>query len=556
MKRQKIYILIALMSLALLGLIAFQLYWIRNAIQLSEQQFEQEVQQALTEVAQRLEKQEVISLSVGSSYSFRYNNHGKEATAARRDRERKGSHPRVQIYSRQGNPYLELMEDSLALPPPPIPDTVPGENFPERPPVPLEEWMSSRLESLQDRRQQLEEQLRNMEEKKRIARDIQQHLREKQQYANVVISQFFQENEPIEERINQQQLDTLLHKTFQEHGVGAAYEYGVINIPQRKLVYYSAEVPQELVESPYKAALFPNDFFGSQSILAVSFPNKTGYLLKQVGFTLASSALLMLTVIGCFAYAIHTIFRQKKLSEMKNDFINNITHEFKTPIATVSMACEALSDPEVSQQPNILQRYLGIIREENVRLGHQVEKVLQIARLDRQRLELKPEALNVHELIERMAEKQQLQLESRPTGNRGRIHLQLEAEDPIIEADAMHLNSIISNLLDNAIKYSPGEVEVKISTTNIRHGAGEPALQLIVEDKGIGISRENLSKIFEKFYRVPTGNIHNVKGFGLGLAYVKFSVEAHNGSIRAESKPGQGSRFIVQLPKTQPNAKS
>ena len=549
MKRQEIYILIALMSLALLGLIAFQLYWIRNAVQLSEEQFEQEVQQALAEVAQRLEKQEVISLSVGSSFSFQYNH--------RQNGDERGTpRPRVQVFGRKGNTYRGLLADTLNLNAPPPPDTVPMEALPEEPPIPLEDWMAQRLESLQDRKRQMEERRRYVEEQRRIARDIREHLREKQQYSNVVISQFFQENEPIEERINKEQLDTLLHKTFQEHGVGAAYEYGVINVQQRKLVHYSAEAPEELVQSPYKAALFPNDFFGSQSILAVSFPNKTGYLLKQVGFTLASSALLMLTVIGCFSYAIHTIFRQKKLSEMKNDFINNMTHEFKTPIATVSMACEALGDPEVSRQPNILQRYLGIIREENVRLGQQVEKVLQIARLDRQKLELKPEPINIHQLIERIAEKQQLQLGGRPSGDRGTINLQLNAEAPVVEADPMHLNSIISNLLDNAIKYSPQEATVNISTSDFGKSNDNAFLQLVVEDRGIGISRENLSKIFDKFYRVPTGNIHNVKGFGLGLAYVKFSVEAHGGSIRAESKVGQGSRFIVQLPKTQPNAKS
>ena len=556
MKRQKIYILIALMSLAMLGLIAFQLYWIRNAIQLSEQQFEQEVQQALAEVAQRLEKQEVISLSVGSSLSFQYHH-------PQNREERDTRNPRVQVFGRKGNPsagnsitgniYLDLLADTLNFNAPPPPDTVPMEALPEEPPIPLEDWRAQRLENLQDRRRQMEERLRHMEEQRKMAREIREHLREKQQYSNMVISQFFQENEPIEERINKEQLDTLLHKAFREHGVGAAYEYGVINVPQRRLVHYSAEAPEELAQSPYKAALFPNDFFGSQSILAVSFPNKTGYLLSQVGFTLASSALLMLTVVGCFAYAIHTIFRQKKLSEMKNDFINNMTHEFKTPIATVSMACEALGDPDVSRQPNILQRYLGIIREENVRLGQQVEKVLQIARLDRQKLELKPEPVNIHALIERIVEKQQLQLGGR---DRGTINLQLKAEAPVVEADPMHLNSIISNLLDNAIKYSPQEVNVSISTSDTGKNEQNASLQLVVEDKGLGISRENLSKIFDKFYRVPTGNIHNVKGFGLGLAYVKFSVEAHGGSIRVESKVGQGSRFIVHLPKTQPNAKS
>ena len=524
MKHRKIYILIALMSLALLGLIGFQLYWIRNAVDLSEQQFEQEVQQALSEVAQRLEKQEIISLSIDiplpppippvPDFEDPYNSNRQ-------------SHEHLFDEERA---YIESFADS----------------------------MRARAEALRESRARQEHAFRQREQQRRRAeekrlehlKELQQHMQKRQRRANMAITQFFRESQDIEERINQEQLDTLLEKSLSAHGINASYNYGVVNIPERKIVHFTAESPQELLNSPYKAALFPNDFFGSSSFLAVTFPNKTGYILRQVGVTLASSALLMLTVIGCFAYAIHTIFRQKKLSEMKNDFINNMTHEFKTPIATVSMACEALNDPDVSRQPNILNRYLGIIKEENTRLGMQVEKVLQIARLDRQKLELKLEQVNVHELIERIAEKQQLQL-----GSRGNIHLQFNAAQAIVEGDRLHLTNIFSNLLDNAIKYSPELVDITIYTAE-PSGREKEMLQVVVEDKGIGISKENLNKIFDKFYRVPTGNVHNVKGFGLGLAYVKFSVEAHGGNIRAESKAGSGSRFIVQLPKTQTHGKT
>lgn len=508
------------MSLALLGLIFFQLYWIRSAVQLSEQQFEREVQQALHEVVQRLEKQEVITLSVETPFRMEfYDEEGGESDHARK-RSRSSIHlfgleeSNATIFSPGSSARNKLKMDSLR------------EHFRED---------ARRRKIHADKLQQ----------------EIHKHLEKRQRFATMAISQFSKENQPISQRINQQQLDTLLEKTLEARGIDASYEYAVFNVPERKIAFNTAESPQQLIQSPYKAALFPNDFFGSQSFLSVSFPNKTGYLLRQVGFSLGSSALLLLTVIGCFAYAIHTIIRQKKLSEMKNDFINNMTHEFKTPIATVSMACEALSDPELSRQPNILQRYLGIIREENTRLGLQVEKVLQIARLDKERLELKPEVVKVHELIERIAEKVQLQL-----GERGFIHLELMAEQATIEADRLHLTNVVTNLLDNAIKYSKDEVDIRIYTDETTGENKQPMLQLVVEDKGIGISRENLSKIFDKFYRVPTGNIHNVKGFGLGLAYVKFSVEAHGGTIRAESRAGLGSRFIIQLPKNQPNAKS
>ena len=514
MNRQKIYILIALMSFALLGLIGFQLYWIRNAVQLSEQQFEQEVQHALTEVVYRLEKQEIIALSENTSFGFSYKSH---QSGPRRSG---GRHPATEIFSDSIPALLEKLKDRSA-----------DEAGTKKDPAELMRRFAE-------------------EEKRKAIEEFQEHLRERQQHATITISQFFREDQPIGQRINQEQLDTLLEKSLSAHGIDAHYQYAVFSIPERKIVYYTAETPQKLLDSPFKAPLFPKDFFGSQSFLSLSFPNKTSYILGQVGFTLASSALLMLTVIGCFAYAIHTIFRQKKLSEMKNDFINNMTHEFKTPIATVGMACEALNDPEVSRQPNILARYLGIIREENTRLGLQVEKVLQIARLDRQKLELKPEPVNVHELLERIVEKLQLQL-----GNRGFIQLHLMAEQALIEADRLHLNNILTNLIDNAIKYSKEVVEIDIYTEETTVG-GKQLLQLVVEDKGIGIGKENLNKIFDKFYRVPTGNVHNVKGFGLGLSYVKFSVEAHGGTIHAESKAGAGSRFIVQLPKKQPNAKS
>jgi len=233
------------------------------------------------------------------------------------------------------------------------------------------------------------------------------------------------------------------------------------------------------------------------------------------------------------------ILRQKKTSEIKNDFINNMTHEFKTPIATVSLATEALQDDDIQSNKNFVDRYVKIIQEENKRLGAQVEKVLQIASLDKKDFELKFDETDVHEII--MGAKANIGLIIEKRG--GNITYQFLADNPKIAADKVHLTNIINNLLDNANKYSPEPPEIHVRTENISTG-----INIKVTDKGIGMTNEATQKIFEKFYRVSTGNVHNVKGFGLGLAYVKNIVDMHQGEITVKSEVGKGSTFKVYLP--------
>lgn len=237
-----------------------------------------------------------------------------------------------------------------------------------------------------------------------------------------------------------------------------------------------------------------------------------------------------------FYGSIQTMYKQKELADIKNDFINNMTHEFKTPISTISLAVEVMKDKEMGQDSSKLNRYLTIIQDENSRLGMQVEKVLQMALLDKGEVKLRLEKINIHEVIEQVLTNLAVQIESKS----GIVHLELNAKQPEMYADEVHLTNIIFNLLDNAIKYSPENLAINISTET-----NDNMLTIRISDKGIGMTNDQLARIFEKFYRVPTGNVHDVKGFGLGLSYVKKMVELHGGQVAVQSKPGVGTTFEV-----------
>ncbi len=254
------------------------------------------------------------------------------------------------------------------------------------------------------------------------------------------------------------------------------------------------------------------------------------------------SGILIIVIMACFYMAVSTILHQKKLSDIKNDFINNMTHEFKTPISTIALAAEMAQENSVSAgsaaSPR-MTRYLGIIREENKRLGTHVEKVLQMALLDKGHVKLKRSDANIHDLIEKVLNSQSVQIEQKE----GEIDLEFEAINEIVSCDELHISNVLNNLIDNAIKYSPEKLHLKVRTENENNG-----ISIAITDHGLGMSKEQIQRIFDTFYRVPTGNVHDVKGFGLGLSYVKKMVEAHEGTVNVQSKPGHGSTFIIWLP--------
>jgi two-component system phosphate regulon sensor histidine kinase PhoR len=240
-----------------------------------------------------------------------------------------------------------------------------------------------------------------------------------------------------------------------------------------------------------------------------------------------------------FAYTIMTIFRQKRLSEMKNDFINNMTHEFKTPISTISLACEAIREDEITRTPGFFRNYLNIIKEENKRLENLSEKILQTAVIEKGQLKMKKEKVDFHHIITDVIKNIRIQVEIKD----GVIIKDFKASQPFLEGDKVHLTNLVYNLLDNANKYSPRRPVIKVRTENTPTG-----ITLTIEDNGIGISKAEQKKIFDKLYRVPTGNIHEVRGFGLGLSYVKAIVSEHKGKISIESELNKGSTFRIFLP--------
>lgn len=344
---------------------------------------------------------------------------------------------------------------------------------------------------------------------------------------------------PLEQRLNLEEIKPLLQGELQDRGICLDFGYWVLSNQQDTIAAAHLATNSTRNFATYKASLFPNDIFDKSDYLAVYFPDSRAYAIQSLWMMLAFSALFTLIMVATFGTTIHIIFRQKKLSDMKNDFINNMTHEFKTPIATISLATDAISNPKVYARPEKVQYYTGIIRQENKRMNAQVENVLQIARLEKDDYQMNLTRTDLHALVCKAVESVYLQVAERE----GTITTDLHATAPDLELDEVHFYNVICNLLDNANKYSPDRPVIRIQTYNTAGG-----IVLAVEDKGMGMTRDAQLRVFDKFYRVPTGNLHNVKGFGLGLSYVKAIVKAHDGTIKLQSEPGKGSRFEILLP--------
>lgn len=287
----------------------------------------------------------------------------------------------------------------------------------------------------------------------------------------------------------------------------------------------------------------PLESLAYDEVLIVVVPNIKNIVARELVPRMVFSILLMVLVLTAFYLTVHTMLKQKKLSEIKNDFINNMTHEFKTPIATISLAVDALKNEKVMADPKKLLYFSGIIKEENQRMNRQVETILKSALMDRQEVQLNLKTLHIHQIIEDVADNFVLRLNEKD----GELETNLLATNDHIEGDEVHISNLVNNLMDNAVKYSKENVPPRICLTT---ESTADKFILRIEDNGIGMTRETVKRIFEKFYRAHTGNVHNVKGFGLGLSYVKTVVEAHNGDIKADSTLGKGSCFTIEFPLT------
>jgi two-component system phosphate regulon sensor histidine kinase PhoR len=492
MSKKAIWLVTAVMALALIGTVMLQSYWINWSISLNEKQFDDQVISALKRVADKLEKEkENWELSQIEKW--------------------------IRSGDRSEEDQKQLLEYATLL-------------------------MSNQLSA-------------NLDSTTHVQMDPSLSWDKKKQIVEMIDRERRIHPARLEQRINPSSLSALLRQEFKELDIDLKYTWGVYDNSSESFVILNEnyvvglrEKPkasradldpnQILKETSYKVALF-SSAAGSPGTLKVIFPKKTSWLRRNVIPLVILSVVLTSLILGCFIYVVWVIFRQKKLSEIKNDFVNNMTHEFKTPIATISLASDSILSPSIIQSPDKIRKFMDIIKQENRRMLSQVEKVLQMALLDKQDFQLNKRSLNLHDIILEAVQNINLQV----TQRWGQIVTELDASDPLVYADHTHLTNIIYNLLDNANKYSPEAPEICVKTSNVKKG-----ILIKVLDKGIGMSRENIKLIFEKFYRVPTGNVHNVKGFGLGLSYVKAMVQAHGGQIEVESEPGKGSQFIIFLP--------
>jgi len=346
---------------------------------------------------------------------------------------------------------------------------------------------------------------------------------------------------PIEDRIGD--LSTLgrsIKGELKRQGIDLDFRIAIKTFPKGKeqLVFGDKNFNSSQ-QSEYKFLLFPHDDILQPNYLYLYFPKQNSYLLKETGFLVIPTFVLTAMLIGIFVFTILIILRQKKLSNIKNDFINNMTHELKTPISTISLASQMLRDNTVTNTPRTIEHISGIIFQESKRLTTQVEKVLQMAVFNEGKLKLKFKDVNINTLIKSVV----LNFELRVKSKNGELTADLKANPEIIKADEVHLTNVLFNLLDNAVKYSKDEPKINISSE-----IKDEYLVVSVKDNGIGIQSEYVGQIFERFYRVPTGNVHDVKGFGLGLSYVKIIVDAHKGKIKVDSAPNKGTKFMIYFP--------
>ncbi len=338
--------------------------------------------------------------------------------------------------------------------------------------------------------------------------------------------------------LNLLMVDSLLNKAIRSHGITTDFEYAVFTQRDGLTLFKGTDTAKVTASDYQKAFLF--DGFSKVGVVSIYFPHKVSYLFRNIWPLLLSSIILLIIIIFSFSYTIFTIYRQKKFSEIKNDLINNITHELKTPISTISLACQSMSDPDLMAISSMKDNYLKIIMDENKRLGNLVENVLQTAIYEKGDFKLRLKFVNMHQKIEQVINSLKIQANTKNIS----IIKEFGAHTFLIEADETHITNVLFNLMDNAIKYNKSkEPWVKISTENKMD-----KLLISVEDNGIGISKENHKRVFDKLYRVPSGNVHDVKGYGLGLAYVKSTVEKHGGEIVLKSEIGKGSRFTIILP--------
>lgn len=515
MKKQTIWLLAIALAVTFIGLLAIQFSYLDEMVSMRKEQFDEAVKRSLFRTSRQLERDETRRYL--EEY---YDDMQRQLVESLSHEDENGkithSHNRIQVKEPDGTistfefySFNSTGNDSLRF----FLSPKHGNN------------------TIQNRSRAMQEMLKR------------QYLYQKDLLDEVIFRILSQSDEkPVLARLDLARLNKILREELHYNGLNLSYEYCITDSDGR-MAYRTEGYTQEQAkkDGSYLQTLFPNNLSDIKSYMEVYFPERSRYLLNSGIKFMIPSFIFTFIMLLLFITIIIVAFRQKKLSEMKNDFINNMTHEFKTPISTISLASQMLNDPAVGKTPAILGHISNVINDETKRLRFQVEKVLQMSMFDRQKTNLKLQDMSVNALVQNVINTFRLKVEKAG----GSIDAHLDAEDDICMIDEMHFTNVVFNLMDNAYKYAKEEVPLHLTVST--RTAGDQ-LELSIADNGIGIKRENLKKIFEKFYRVPTGNVHNVKGFGLGLSYVMKIVRDHKGEIKAESEIGEGTTFIISIP--------
>ena len=527
--------MIVIAAVALIGLIGVQAYWIHHAYAIQEQQFSQLVNTTLNGITEDISSYEVVQVIREMDAPYPFQRYLKPLSA-----------PKSLLDTIiAGKKQFEFPR--LRLQPPTQEERKNYENQPDH-------YWQPRSFILQDFMQinsQFNGQSSSVQIKSSSTMSMispflspEERRARHRMLTEATIARLQQSNFKLEDRIDSESLDYIIRSEMSNSDISLPFEYAVYEKDSKEKIYQSQNYQPQKDDMVFNTSLFPFDWFESQPYyLDVYFPNQGNYLFKSIGFMSVSSIVFTLVVIFTFSVTIFQMQRQKKLTSIRTDFVNNVTHELKTPISTISLASQMLNDKTIPNESKNYDHLSTVIADESKRLSQQVEKILQMAIFDSGKLMTKFKELDVHELANTVVRNMLIQIKNK----NGQIVKNLDAVNSIAEVDEIHFTNVMFNLIDNAIKYSNGRPDISVTTADTPHG-----LSISIQDKGIGINKTDQKRIFDQFFRVSTGNLHNVKGFGLGLAYVRNVVKAHNGTIEVESEPGLGTCFTIFLRHRQP----
>ena len=515
MKKKTIWAIAIIMGLSFVILLGLQLTYIQEMANMKKEQFDESVTRALYQASRNLELNQTLKylekdVNETERRAFRVDSMGTRSGEP--DGTIQQSH-QYSVAGKDGTVYSSFELKTIATRPSQMPKAM---------------ILRSDKNSITEASKSLQEIVKN------------RYVYQKALLDEVVYKILYQASEkPLKERINFRILDQDLKAELMNNGINIPYHFTVTTHDGRE-VYRCPDYTGDGVEYTYSQVLFRNDPANKMGIVKIHFPDMSSYIYSSVRFMIPS-VVFTLVLLVTFIFTIVVIFRQKRYSEIKNDFINNMTHELKTPIASISLAAQMLNDKSVTKSQQMLGHLSGVINDETKRLRFLVEKVLQMSMFDKKKAVFKKKELDLNEMVENIAKSFTLRVEH--TG--GKIYTEIEAIDSAIFVDEMHFQNVIFNLMDNAVKYRKQDKPIDIY---LRTWNDNDHLYLSVRDTGLGIKKENLKKIFDKFYRVHTGNVHDAKGFGLGLAYVHKVVDLHDGEIKVESEYGKGTTFTIKLP--------